>query len=53
MATTRRIQYHEYGGPDVLRLESFELPGLRAPEVLVRVRAAAANPMDWSCATVS
>lgn len=43
----RRIQYHRYGGPEVMRLEDFE-PGRPGPdEVLVRVRAASANPMDW------
>jgi NADPH:quinone reductase-like Zn-dependent oxidoreductase len=47
MTTVKRIQYHHYGGPEVLRFEDFEptRPGLG--EVLVRVRAAAANPMDW------
>ena len=43
----KRIQYHQYGGPDVMRCEDFE-PARPGPgEVLVRVRAAAANPMDW------
>lgn len=43
----KRIQYHRYGGPEVLRLEDFE-PARPGPgEVLVRVKAAAANPMDW------
>ncbi|WP_413100609.1 NADP-dependent oxidoreductase [Streptomyces sp. Inha503] len=47
MTTAKRIQYHQYGGPEVLRLEDFE-PARPGPgEVLVRVRAAAANPMDW------
>jgi NADPH:quinone reductase-like Zn-dependent oxidoreductase len=43
----RRIQYHRYGGPDVLRLEEVqpEVPG--RGQVLVRVRAAAANAIDW------
>ncbi|WP_306214033.1 NADP-dependent oxidoreductase [Actinoplanes sp. RD1] len=42
----KRIQYHEYGGPEVLRLEEYE-PARPGPgEVLVRVRAAAVNPMD-------
>jgi len=42
----QRIQYHQYGGPEVMRLEEFE-PAQPGPgEVLVRVRAAAANPMD-------
>lgn len=43
----QRIQYHQYGGPDVMRLEDFEPAPLGADEVLVRVRAAAANPMDF------
>jgi NADPH:quinone reductase-like Zn-dependent oxidoreductase len=47
MATIRRIQYHQYGGPEVMRLEDVEPPRPGAGEVLVRVRAAAANPMDW------
>ncbi|KAA2260663.1 NADP-dependent oxidoreductase [Solihabitans fulvus] len=47
MTTMKRIQYHQYGGPEVLRLEDFQ-PARPGPgEVLVRVKAAAANPMDW------
>lgn len=42
-----RIQYHEYGGPELMRLEEFEPATPGKGEVLVRVRAAAANPMDW------
>jgi len=43
----KRIQYHRYGGPEVMRLEDFEPRTLGTDEVLVRVRAAAANPMDF------
>ncbi|MEU6540541.1 NADP-dependent oxidoreductase [Streptomyces sp. NPDC047000] len=43
----KRIQYHQYGGPEVMRLEDFEPAPLGPDEVLVRVRAAAANPMDF------
>lgn len=43
----RRIQYHQYGGPEVMRLEEFELGSLGAQDVCVRVRAASANPMDF------
>src|SRR3954470_20314492 len=43
----KRIQYHHYGGPEVMRLEAFEPARPRAGEVSVRVRAAAANPYDW------
>ncbi|MEU0877024.1 NADP-dependent oxidoreductase [Lentzea sp. NPDC005914] len=46
MTTAKRIQYHRYGGPEVLRLEDFR-PARPGPgEVLIRVKAAAANPMD-------
>jgi NADPH:quinone reductase-like Zn-dependent oxidoreductase len=47
MPTMKRIQYHQYGGPEVMRLEDFEPRELGADNVLVRVRAAAANPMDF------
>ncbi|WP_213457369.1 NADP-dependent oxidoreductase [Rhizomonospora bruguierae] len=47
MTAVKRIQYHQYGGPEVLRLEEFEPRSLAPNEVLVRVHAASANPMDW------
>jgi len=36
-----------YGSPDVMRLEEVALPPIGADGVLVRVRAAAVNPLDW------
>ena len=36
-----------FGGPDVLRVADVAVPRLGPGEVLVRVRAAAANPWDW------
>jgi NADPH:quinone reductase-like Zn-dependent oxidoreductase len=43
----KRIQYHEYGGPDVMRFEDFEPARPGDGELLISVRAAAANPYDW------
>lgn len=41
------IVYCEYGSPDVLRLATVEKPSPGDDLVLVRVRAAAVNPLDW------
>jgi NADPH:quinone reductase-like Zn-dependent oxidoreductase len=43
----RAVVVHETGGPEVLRLEEVERPTPTVGEVLVRVRAAAVNPIDW------
>lgn len=41
------IVYCDYGSPEVLRLESIEKPVPADDQVLVRVRAASVNPLDW------
>ena len=38
---------HETGGPEVLRSEEVEPPEPGDGEVLIRVRAASVNPIDW------
>ena len=43
----KRIQYHRYGGPEVLRLEEVPPPVPARDQLLVRIKAAAANPIDW------
>ena len=43
----KAIVYRRYGSPDVLRLEEVPKPDVKDGEVLVRVRAAAVNPLDW------
>src|SRR5450432_540653 len=43
----KRIQYHRYGGPEVMRSETFELPAPGDGEILVRVKASSVNPVDW------
>ncbi len=37
----------EYGSPAVLRVEEIEIPTAGDGQVLVRVRAASVNPLDW------
>ena len=41
------VMYHKYGSPDVLELEEVRKPTPMDNEVLVKVHAAAANPIDW------
>ena len=43
----RAIRYTEYGPPDVLRLVEVPTPTPKDHEVLIRVHAASANPLDW------
>ncbi|QJI45441.1 NAD(P)-dependent alcohol dehydrogenase [Pseudomonas sp. ADAK2] len=43
----KRIQYNNYGGPEVMRVEDFELRPPGNGEVAVRVKFAAINPIDW------
>ena len=43
----KAVVYSEYGGPEVLQLADVEMPAPRANAVLVRVHAAALNPVDW------
>lgn len=45
--TMRAMAYDEYGGPDVLRLTDLPRPKVGPGEVLIRVRSAAVNPVDW------
>ena len=45
--TMKAIRYRCYGSADVLEFADVEIPRPAANEVLVRVRAAAVNPLDW------
>ena len=43
----KAVRYHRYGGPDVLELQEVDTPAAGDGEVLVRIRAASVNPLDW------
>jgi NADPH:quinone reductase-like Zn-dependent oxidoreductase len=43
----KAIRYDRYGPPDVLELRDVEMPAVGDGEVLIRVRAASLNPLDW------
>jgi len=47
MSTMKAIQIHEYGGPEVLKLEDLPRPSAAADEILIRVHAMGVNPVDW------
>jgi NADPH:quinone reductase-like Zn-dependent oxidoreductase len=43
------ISYTRYGGPEVLAYGEVRDPRVGPDSVLVKVRAAAVNPVDWKC----
>src|SRR5262250_3387458 len=43
----KATRYYRYGPPDVLKLQDIDMPAVGDDEVLVRVRAASVNPLDW------
>ncbi len=43
----KAVVIHQYGGPEVLHFEEMPKPSPKPGEVLVRVRAASVNPIDW------
>lgn len=43
----KAIMYHQYGSPDVLRLEEVEKPAPKEDEMLVQVSASSVNPAEW------
>jgi NADPH:quinone reductase-like Zn-dependent oxidoreductase len=45
----KAIVYRNYGSPDVLKCEEIEKPTAGDDEVLIKVRAASVNPLDWHC----
>ncbi len=43
----KAIRYHDYGAPDVLRYQEIESPIPGDNEVLIKVKSASINPLDW------
>jgi NADPH:quinone reductase-like Zn-dependent oxidoreductase len=43
----KAIVYHSFGSPDVLKCEDIEKPIPKHNEILIKVRAASLNPLDW------
>src|SRR6266487_5818455 len=46
--TMQAIQAHDYGGPEVLKLEETPRPQPATDQVLIRLKAAGVNPADWN-----
>ena len=43
----KALQFHEYGGPEVLTTGQAPEPHAGAGQVRIRVKAASVNPVDW------
>ncbi|WP_034434151.1 NADP-dependent oxidoreductase [Candidatus Contendibacter odensensis] len=43
----KAVRIHAYGGPELLHYETIPRPALNPDDLLIRVRAAAVNPVDW------
>lgn len=47
MREMKAVRIHTYGSADVLRYEAVPFPEIDPEDVLIRVHAAAINPVDW------
>src|ERR1700743_2435631 len=43
----KAIKIHEFGGPEVMKLEEVALPVPQADEILVKMYASGVNPADY------
>ena len=44
----KAVRIHEFGGPEVLRIDEVDRPVPAADQILVKVYASGINPTDWS-----
>jgi|SRR5690348_13715428 len=47
MAIMKAVRIHRFGGPEVMQLEELPVPQFAGDEILLRVRAASVNPVDF------
>jgi NADPH:quinone reductase-like Zn-dependent oxidoreductase len=47
MPKMKAVRIHSFGGPEVLKVEEMEIPQPADDEVLIRVKAASVNPVDY------
>ena len=45
--TMRAVRIHQYGSTETLQLEQIEIPKINSDDVLIQVKSAAINPVDW------
>lgn len=43
----KAVRIHDYGGPEVLRIEDAPLPAIGADDARVRIVGTSVNPVDW------
>ncbi|MEI8611663.1 hypothetical protein P4S70_23475 [Enterovibrio sp. Hal110] len=43
----KAVQISDFGGQNVLALNTVDIPTPKVDEVLIKVRAASVNPVDW------
>ncbi|WP_116107134.1 NADP-dependent oxidoreductase [Lewinella sp. IMCC34191] len=43
----KAVRIHEFGGPEVLKIEEVDRPAPAADQILVKVYASGVNPTDW------